>query len=209
MGGTMSITLNGTTGITTPDLTSAAPMDVGGSAVLTAASDVLTSVSSLASANLTGALPAISGAALTGLPAPAAGTALFSAKFSNTAWYSLAIGGVVPFNAKNFDADGVYDRVTNYNFTAPATGVYMFWYSIYTALADASNGFGIYKNNSVLSLQNDAVGSLSYVEVEAGDHIQSATVVIPLNGSDTIQVRATVTSGYYSGISQWGGVRIS
>ena len=43
----MAITLNGTTGITTPDLTSAAPMDVGGSAVLTAAS-------SLASANLTG-----------------------------------------------------------------------------------------------------------------------------------------------------------
>ena len=56
----MSITLNGTTGITTPDLTSAAPMDVGGSAVLTAAS-------SLAAANLTGALPAISGAALTGI----------------------------------------------------------------------------------------------------------------------------------------------
>jgi len=60
----MSITLNGTTGITTPDLTSAAPMDVGGSAVLTAAS-------SLAAANLTGALPAISGAALTGLSAGA------------------------------------------------------------------------------------------------------------------------------------------
>ena len=47
MGDPMSITLNGTTGITTPDLTSAAPMDVGGSAVLTAAS-------SLAAANLTG-----------------------------------------------------------------------------------------------------------------------------------------------------------
>ena len=59
----MAITLNGTTGITTPDLTSAAPMDVGGSAVLTAAS-------SLAAANLTGALPAISGAALTSLSAP-------------------------------------------------------------------------------------------------------------------------------------------
>ena len=67
MGGTMSITLNGTTGITTPDLTSAAPMDVGGSAVLTAASDVLTSVSSLAAANLTGSLPAIDGSAVTSL----------------------------------------------------------------------------------------------------------------------------------------------
>ena len=43
----MTITIDGATGITTPDLTSAAPMDVGGSAVLTTAS-------SLASANLTG-----------------------------------------------------------------------------------------------------------------------------------------------------------
>ena len=43
----MTITIDGANGITTPDLTSAAPMDVGGSAVLTTAS-------SLASANLTG-----------------------------------------------------------------------------------------------------------------------------------------------------------
>ena len=56
----MSIVLDGTTGITTPDLTSASPMDIGGSAVLTSAS-------SLASANLTGALPAIDGSALTGI----------------------------------------------------------------------------------------------------------------------------------------------
>ena len=74
----MAITLNGTTGITTPDLTSAAPMDVGGSAVLTAASDVLTSASSLAAANLTGVLPAISGAALTNLPIPASAVTLIS-----------------------------------------------------------------------------------------------------------------------------------
>ena len=39
----MAITLDGTTGITTPDLTSAAPMDVGGSAVLTTASTIATS----------------------------------------------------------------------------------------------------------------------------------------------------------------------
>ena len=45
----MSITLNGTTGITTPDLSSTADIDANGSAVLTTAS-------SLASANLTGAV---------------------------------------------------------------------------------------------------------------------------------------------------------
>ena len=57
----MSITLNGTTGITTPDLTSAAPMDVGGSAVLTSAS-------SLSSANL--ADDSITSAKLTGDAVP-------------------------------------------------------------------------------------------------------------------------------------------
>ena len=78
----MSITLNGTTGITTPDLTSAAPMDIGGSAVLTAASSLAaanltgslpaidgSAVTSLTSANLTGALPAIDGSALSGVGA--------------------------------------------------------------------------------------------------------------------------------------------
>jgi hypothetical protein len=74
----MAITLNGTTGITTPDLTSAAPMDVGGSAVLTAAS-------SLAAANLTGVLPAISGAALTNLPIPASAVTLISTFTISTA----------------------------------------------------------------------------------------------------------------------------
>jgi len=65
----MAITLNGTTGITTPDLTSTDDITANSSAVLTAAS-------SLASANLTGALPAIDGAALTGLSA--GGTELLS-----------------------------------------------------------------------------------------------------------------------------------
>jgi hypothetical protein len=87
----MAITLNGTTGITTPDLTSAAPMDVGGSAVLTAASDVLTSVSSLAAANLTGALPAIDGAALTNLPIPAAAFTLISTVTVSTSVAAIEI----------------------------------------------------------------------------------------------------------------------
>ena len=78
----MSITLNGTTGITTPDLTSAAPMDVGGSAVLTAAS-------SLAAANLTGALPAIDGSALTGL---SAGAWSLLASVASTSGTSISFG---------------------------------------------------------------------------------------------------------------------
>ena len=147
---------------------------------------------------------------LTGLTGvPASGTALFSAKASSAGWDTLVSGAVMTFNAENFDVDGVYDSVTNYNFTAPATGVYMFWYSIYTAWNDPNNAFGIYKNNSVLSLQVHSAGYLTFAETVTGDHIQSATVIIPLNVSDTIQVRPLTDSDYYRGYSQWGGVRIS
>ena len=53
----MSITLNGTTGITTPDIDSTAAPDLVG-----------TNFTSLPSAQLTGALPAIDGSSLTGIP---------------------------------------------------------------------------------------------------------------------------------------------
>ena len=96
----MSITLNGTTGITTPDLTSAAPMDIGGSAVLTTASD-------LAAANLTGALPAISGAALTNLPA--GGGMTFLGEITTTNWSSATLSGLTLTSYKllQFVLDGV------------------------------------------------------------------------------------------------------
>ena len=72
----MSITLSGTTGINTPDITStAAPSLVGTnftslpSASLTGALPAISgsSLTSLTSANLTGALPAIDGSSLTGM----------------------------------------------------------------------------------------------------------------------------------------------
>jgi hypothetical protein len=56
----MSIILNGTTGITTPDLTSTDDITAN-------SATVLTSASSIPAANLTGSLPAIDGSALTGV----------------------------------------------------------------------------------------------------------------------------------------------
>ena len=159
------------------------------------AGTVLTSVSDLAG--------------LTGVPAASAsGTALFSAKFISQTWGTLATGAVVPFDAENFDTDGVYSTVTS-AFTAPANGVYLFWYSVYTGNADTNNGFCLYKNNVLLNLQAASLGQLSFFDVTANDHIQSASVVVNLNSADTIQVRASTASDYYSGHSQWGGVRLS
>ena len=78
----MAIVLNGTTGITTPDIDSTAAPDLDGSnitGVATAAQGTLADSAiqpgdSLASANLTGALPALDGSALTGISAGGLGT---------------------------------------------------------------------------------------------------------------------------------------
>ena len=56
----MSIILNGTTGITTPDLTSTDDITAN-------SATVLTNTSNIPAANLTGSLPAIDGSALTGV----------------------------------------------------------------------------------------------------------------------------------------------
>ena len=151
-------------------------------------------------------------AGLTGIPtASQSGKALFSAKFASPeVWISVANGGIVPFDAENFDADGVFDTSSgNHKFTAPADGVYLFWWSIYTANADADNRFGLFKNNAVVSLGLNPQGALSF-HVTTDDHIQTATVILGLSSSDTIQVRVLASDAdVYKGLSQWGGVRIS
>lgn len=151
-------------------------------------------------------------AGLTGIPAASqSGTALFTAKFdAPEVWLTVAAGGIVPFDAEGFDTDGVFDTSSgNHKFTAPANGVYLFWWSIYTAENDSDNRFGLFLNNSVVKLALNPQGTLSF-SVGTDDENQTATVVLALNSSDTIQVRAVGTSAeVYKGLSQWGGVRIS
>ena len=155
------------------------------------AGTVLTSVSNLAG--------------LTGVPA--SGAALFSAKFVSSLW-AQATNQIIPFNAINFDDDGVFSTATS-AFTAPANGVYLFWYSVYTANSNADNKFGLFKNNAVLNFQQGSTGQLSHVSGTISDHVQSASAVVRLSASDTIAVAALSLSDYYTGHSQWGGVRLS
>ena len=128
----MSITLNGTTGITTPDLTSAAPMDVGGSAVLTAAS-------SLVAANLTGALQAISGAALTGIATGMVYDLLGT--IATTSGSSATLSGLVLTSYKQiqFVFEGVSNDVLNSYLWLNGWRVAQ---SNYLATGDYCTGFG-------------------------------------------------------------------
>ena len=92
----MSITLNGSTGITTPDIDSVAAPDLDGSnitGIATAAQGALAdtalqSSSPLTAANLTGTLPAIDGSALTGV-----GTSTDLGAVGTYAWACLLPNG--------------------------------------------------------------------------------------------------------------------
>ena len=174
--------------------------------------DALKIATTAAGATVTGALTATSfagsGAALTGL---AAGSAGFSAR-ATSAWNSLTNNQLIAFNndstGDSFDTDSCYNTST-YEFTAPATGVYMFWYGIYTAQNDVANGFGLLINDSELDFQHDAFNIISYHESTTNDHMQTATVVVPLSSGDEVSVCAMSSSDYYGAHSQWGGCRLA
>jgi len=165
-------------------------------------------MAAMAASKLTGALPAISGASLTGLKA---GTAGFAARAA-AQWNSINIGDFLAFNddssGESFDTDSCYNTST-YKFTAPATGVYMFWFAVYTAQNDASNGFGFKINNNSMNFQSEATNMLSYNDGETADHIQTTTVVVNISSGETVGVVALVASDYYGGHSQWGGCRLA
>tara|TARA_R110000824_G_scaffold81768_1_gene205383 strand:- start:404 stop:937 length:534 start_codon:yes stop_codon:yes gene_type:complete len=150
--------------------------------------------------------------ALTGtVTGTVAGTAAFAARFASTGWVAPAADTIVPFDndstGDSFDTDGVFNTST-YKFTAPATGVYMFWFSIYTAQNDASNGFTFLKNSSKLDLQLDGAKFATYKD-NAVDETLTFTCVLPLASGNTMAVISATQSDYYKGHCQWGGCRLA
>jgi len=165
-------------------------------------------MAAMAASKLTGALPAISGASLTGLKA---GSGAFAAR-SHSSWVAINNSAIVQFNTDsggdNFDTDGVYNT-SSYKYVAPAAGVYMFWYAVYTAQSDTDNAFGFLKNSAKLNFQNDVDNMFTRWNGSVDDHIQTATIIVPLASGDTMAVCAAKEGDYYGGHSQWGGCRLA
>ena len=141
-----------------------------------------------------------------------AGSAAFAARIASSAWAVIGNGAIVPFNnvstGNSFDTDSVFNTST-YKFTAPATGVYTFWFSIYTSQNDSSNSFAFLKNSSIIDLQ-DSVNNLATYAASTDDNTLSFTCVLPLASGDTIAVCGSVeSSDYYTGHCQWGGCRLA
>tara|TARA_Y100000004_G_scaffold147945_1_gene169304 strand:- start:307 stop:789 length:483 start_codon:yes stop_codon:yes gene_type:complete len=139
-----------------------------------------------------------------------AGTGAFCAGYGANGWISVGDTDILYFNndstGDRFDTDNNYNTTTG-KYTIPATGVYYFYYAIYTANSATSNGFGFETNNGELADQNDAGYFGTYAQ-GTDDHIQFCATIQPLTSADTFWVSARRTSDVYRGHSRWGGCRI-
>jgi len=140
-----------------------------------------------------------------------AGTGAFQARNSGNSWTTLADQAICIFNndstGDSFDTDNNYNTST-YKYTVPATGVYQFYYGIYTANSDTANAFGFTTNNGEWDNQTDGANFGSLVNSEDGDHMQFSLHILPLTSGDTVWVSARTPSDFYEGHSWWGGCRL-
>ena len=151
--------------------------------------------------------------ALTGtVTGTVAGTNAFAARHTVNEWGSVSDGAIVNFTndstGDSFDTDNCYNTST-FKFTAPATGVYMFWYSVYCANGDTTNGLGFLKNSAKVNMQYASDKLFTFMSGTNDDHSQTATVIIPLASGDTMAVCGTMSTDYYKGNAQWGGCRLA
>ena len=139
-----------------------------------------------------------------------AGSNAFAARNSGSSWVAASANAIVVFDndstGDSFDTDGVFNTST-YKFVTPATGVYTFWYGIYSANTDQDNAFTFYKNSASIAMT--VSGKFSHQSNQSDDHMQTATVIINLTSGDTISVHAQTGSDYYQGLIQWGGCRLA
>jgi hypothetical protein len=165
----MAIVINGSGTVT--------GLSVGGLPDGTVDNDTV--ASGLASSKLTGALPAISGAALTGVQV--AGTAAFSARIASSGSQSISnsTSTVIPFADEEFDSDGVFNNST-YKFTAPSAGKYYFNWSVRKAnFSSARFLLDIYKNSTGVTTFETGDGSSVYGTV-------GGSIILDLAQNDTV-----------------------
>ncbi len=161
---------------------------------------------SIDATKLSGALPAISGSALTGLKA---GSCAFRVKHDAAAWGAIPTNTKIVLANEHEDSDGVYNTSSGH-FTAPAAGVYFFYANIYVGEFDTASGFRFRRNDSSTAIEDFHGSYGSYMsQSDASDCMISWQLVITLSANDTISVWTGTQSDIYYGHSYWGGFRLS
>tara|TARA_R100001015_G_C4521241_1_gene90172 strand:- start:179 stop:688 length:510 start_codon:yes stop_codon:yes gene_type:complete len=141
------------------------------------------------------------------------GSGVFAASTTTSAWTTYNDEDIIAFNDDStgdlFDTDNNYDTST-YKYTAPATGVYMFWYACYTSNSSTVNGFSFLKNTAKVDFQTGNNRMFTWINGSTDDHIQNGMCILPLTSGDTMAVCATYNStDFYTGHSAWGGCRLA
>ena len=149
-------------------------------------------ISALTASKLTGALPAISGANLTGLSA-ADNTPSFSASLSSNQTTSVNVYTKIQFATENWDTDSAYDT-SNYRFTVPSGEAGKYLINVYLR-TDGSSSWNlqypivVYKNGGAIDYQSTAFGS------SRARHGEVYTKVLNLSVGDYIEVYSTPGTG--------------
>jgi hypothetical protein len=142
------------------------------------------------------------------------GTGAFMARMTGTTWTTVDDQAIVGFNddstGDSYDTDNNFNTTT-YKYEVPATGVYLFFYGIYTGHTRTSNAYGFTTNNGEWDNQAEGANFGSIVSGSGGgadDHIQTATHIMPLTSGNTVWVSARQQSDIYPGYCYWGGCRL-
>jgi hypothetical protein len=150
----------------------------------------------ITASKLTGALPAISGAALTGISS-VAGTCSFTADMGSAQNISQNTWTKLPFNTEETDPDNCFNTTT-YEFTAPANGQYFFHgkcqINNLTSQQDLIY-FRIYVNDAQPS--GDATESVTGGYATSAHNEQFITVsgVLNLSANDEVSLYVYTTAG--------------
>jgi len=142
------------------------------------------------------------------------GTCYFKINFSSDiGWSNLGANVNIPWTNIAVDGDNCCSATggnePTIRFTAPADGVYVFWFSVYSAQTNQKNAFTFAIDDSRSgTAQSTDFGSGSVDNLSAADQSISMTRVLELTANKFITVQTSVASDAYSGHSSWGGCRI-
>ena len=132
-------------------------------------------------------------------------------------WTNVTAGSVAPFNActsggnniqTNHDALLNYDA-TNYRFTAPVDGTYLFYAQIYCHNDANQETYSFYKNGSAMNVYDSGSQFIGTQFPNAEDNTSHMQMTTELATNDYIDVRGTNNAcDMYMSYSLFGGYLI-
>ena len=148
-----------------------------------------------------------------GLDGGKVGSSAFLATHASSTWYNgVATNTLITFNdvtgGSCFNIGSHYSTV-NSRYDVPATGLYWFSFTMYTAMDDVKNAFKIRVDNADIVHADASAGLMAHNEEGAGDKTLAFSTLLSLTSGQYVDVRANTGSDWYSGHSFFTGMRIT